>query len=168
MEITKDILDSTPDGKLEDLLLNYTVSKLGFINETKKYYEAFRSLPFGLQMVYATTKLEMEVHNGGFAQYFWNISGIFVEEAIEGYRKLGATEHARIVEIAYTAITQELPVFNKYRGLNTLEAFSEFRKESQLGSHNLDDQFFNIEKSEDVKELRIKYVKENWGEFVAA
>ena len=46
----------------------------------------------GQRAAYALTWTESEVGNGGFEQYFWNSTGMLLDEAIAGARLVGAEE----------------------------------------------------------------------------
>ncbi len=164
-QITKELLDKTSDDKLDGLISSYTILKIYSINEKEKYLEIFGELPLGVQTVYATNELEMEVHNGGFAQYFWNRSGLSYQEAIDGYQRIGAPEHAKIVEEAFDILGEELPIWGKYIKVGTLEAFAEYQKESKL-NFDLAQKFFRAEDKENTKDLRVEYIRANSKEFI--
>src|SRR5439155_4328400 len=81
--LTLEILKAVPDEKLEGAVLDHIRSKLG--DDYEHEYEIVTSLSKGFQMVHATSGVDAEVNNGGFNQYFWNSSGRFRMEALEGY-----------------------------------------------------------------------------------
>ena len=63
-------------------------------------YATTKSWTKGLQMLWATQLVDDEVNNGGFNQYFFNRSGQWAMEAIEGFRLIGVVERAEIVKAA--------------------------------------------------------------------
>jgi len=55
----------------------------------------------GQKALYTTTLFMREVDNGGLQQFFWNSSGIYSEEVLKGFRLLGMSLHAQILEQAF-------------------------------------------------------------------
>jgi hypothetical protein len=64
------------------------------------FLEGFERLPEPVRHLYAARWCDQEVCNGGFRQFFSNSTGVLAPEAIEGYRKIGLTECADLVEAA--------------------------------------------------------------------
>lgn len=64
-----------------------------------EYVAFFKSLPSEKRLIWATWRLQGEVDNGGFGQYFTNIEDdCYVEEALAGFTTLGATEHRQMLQ----------------------------------------------------------------------
>ncbi len=132
-------------------------------NDRQRLRQAVLSLTVGQQMVYTTRILEMEVSNGGFNQYFWNSSGQFAEEALAGYRLLGAERHATIVEAAIETQHKERTQQALYKALGTMEAFMASYETTELPS--LDDAFYRARREIDLTALRDDYIRRNPEEF---
>ncbi len=106
--------------------------------------------------------MEAEVNNGGFNQYFWNPSGEFALEAVEGLNAIDAKKSADLLKNAINIAIKEFPEMKKFRKKGTLEAFSESYKQTDLNV--LDNVFFKYE--ENLSKLRIKYIRNNSQLFI--
>ncbi|TMF80766.1 MAG: DUF4375 domain-containing protein [Chloroflexi bacterium] len=95
-------------------------------------YATTKSWTKGLQMLWATQLVDDEVNNGGFNQYFFNRSGQWAMEAIEGFRLIGVIERAEIVKAAVDQFFADAPTLRRYYQEHTLESFSESYKHTQL------------------------------------
>ena len=155
--LTPEILGKISDANLEYAIIDYVYSKIN--GNWEKEYAIVTSLPKSFQMVYSTDQLEGEVNNGGFNQYFWNSSGAFQNEALEGYKTLGATEHIEIVEEAIKIYQGIAPKIKKFKDKGTLEAFSESYKDNPLDK--CDEKFFKL----NAGPIRIKYIREHLDQF---
>lgn len=63
------------------------------------YVAFFKSLTPENRLIWATWRLQAEVDNGGFGQYFTNIEDdCYIEEALDGLTTLGASEHRDMLE----------------------------------------------------------------------
>jgi Domain of unknown function (DUF4375) len=152
-KLNPEILASIPDDKLEQAILDYVWTKVG------NNYEAERaivsSLSLGFMVVHATWGVEAEVNNGGFNQYFWNSAGQFADEAVEGYRAIGAAKHAELVAQAIALERTERDRMAEFKSRGTLEAFSESYESNPL--NELDTQFYELD--EDPRALRIEFIR---------
>lgn len=113
-------------------------------------------------VVYATWGVEAEVNNGGFNQYFWNPTGQFAEEGVEGYRAIGASRHADLVARAIAVERAERRRMETFKARNTLEAFSESYESNPLNV--LDREFYELD--EDPCPLRIAFIRNHPDLFV--
>ncbi len=118
------------DESVEQAILDFVEMKVG--RNSKRQYKIVTALPFGIQAVYTTYFLDAEVRNGGFNQYFWNSTGQFAIEALDGLRFFGATDHARLLEGAVQTYMREAPILTRFRMRNTLKAFSTSYKATSL------------------------------------
>ncbi len=159
--LTLEILKGLPDEKLESAVLDHINSKIG--EDYDNSFKIVTALSKGFQMVYATWWVEAEVSNGGFNQYFWNSSGQFRREALEGYKLIGAFEHEKIVADALTTYTSIEGELKKQQDKGTMEAFSESYKNNPL--NKLDDQFYALK--EDTSALRIKFIRAHLDLFLS-
>ncbi|HEY2082904.1 MAG TPA: DUF4375 domain-containing protein, partial [Verrucomicrobiae bacterium] len=145
---------------LEDAVVEYVGAKIGNNDEDER--KIVTSLSMGFQMVYTTMSLEAEVNNGGFNQYFWNSTGAFKNEALEGYKLLGASEHEKIIVEAIGIYNQHKDALDQQKAKGTLKAFSESYKDNPL--NKLDNQFYALK--EDASAMRIKFIREHPELFV--
>ncbi|CAN5394672.1 hypothetical protein BH09PSE1_BH09PSE1_02510 [soil metagenome] len=66
-------------------------------------------VPDAIRPLLVTQWVNSEVHNGGFAQLFFNSTGVLVPEAIAGFRTLGMPMIADIVSAATTIFPMPYP-----------------------------------------------------------
>ena len=92
-----------------------------------------RSLPTGVQAIYATWLVDAEVNNGGFNQYFFNSSGQYAGEALAGYELLEAEEYAAVMRSAIATFEIDRQRLAPYYEAHTLESFSESYRHTGLG-----------------------------------
>jgi hypothetical protein len=119
-------------------------------------------LPKAVSAIYVTTLLDNEVLNGGFHQYFWNSSGDFALMTLEGLERLGAPKHAAVLQSAIATFEAERAVFDRYRALDTSEAFNESVKHSTLGA--LDEQYYDLG-FDALTDIQASYIRSHLGEF---
>ena len=153
-------LGSIDDDHLEQAIIDYIDYKVAGRYEDE--YRIVTGLSKGFQAIYATWWVEAEVKNGGFHQYFWNSSGQFAMEAIEGFNAIGAPAMAGVMEDAVRMAIAEMPEMNKFREEGTIEAFAESYEHTNLGT--LDTRF--DEQDDDLSSLRIAYIRRNPELFV--
>jgi uncharacterized protein DUF4375 len=66
---------------------------------SEEYVAFFKSLPPQKRLIWATWRLQGEVDNGGFGQYFTNIEDdCYIDEALDGLTTLGASELRDMLE----------------------------------------------------------------------
>lgn len=70
------------------------------ITEPAKFFASTASVPRPVLLLYASHFFLSEVWNGGFLQFFWNSTGVFAPEAIEGFTVIGM---AKLAALAATA-----------------------------------------------------------------
>jgi hypothetical protein len=153
-------LISADDDTAESLVVEFVDEYLRQFPEDPA--TAFHSLPRGMQYVYATAMLEGEVENGGFNQYFYNVSSDYALEVLAGYRAIGAREHARIVHEAIGIFHRERWFHFRVKLRHSLDAFFDSYQYTQLSE--LDMSLFDLD--EDPVALRADYIRRNLDEFL--
>lgn len=148
-----EVIKLTPDDRLEATVMDYVLNKAG--RDPEKAKEPVAKMSKGMQMMYATWRLESELSNGGFNQFFWNDSGGFAPMALEGYKAIGAEKHAAVVQRALEMRKREEPMMREYQAKGTPDAFAESYKHTELGT--LDKEFSNM--SENASWLRVQYIR---------
>lgn len=81
-------------------------------------YAYLEHLSPGLQMVYATRHLEIEVRRDGFESYFGRAGGHLAVKAMQGYELIGAECHAALVEDALAVFLHPEPSSSAYAVLD--------------------------------------------------
>ncbi len=100
-----------------------------------------------------------EVNNGGFNQFFWNESRIYVSLARRAFRLLAATEHLALLDEAVARLEENVGRLEPYAERGTLEAFSESYGEAVFD--DLDRHYFEL----DSAPLLASYIRSHPGEF---
>ena len=144
------------DSDLAPAILEMVEKKVN--DDYEREFEIVTALSPGVRMVYATWFLEAEVANAGFLQYFFNSTGRFASEALEGYRLIGALQHADTVERAIKTFDQEKVTLKTVWEKSGLE--ESYRLSAMPG---LDDIFMGL--TEDVDALRNRYIREHLDAF---
>lgn len=160
-ELTKEIIENTSDDELEQVIFdNITIRMEG---DKRAEFDIVVSISKGQQMVYSTWAVEAEVNNGGFNQFYFNPSLQFAEMAVEGFKLIGAEKYSGLMKDAnriYEENKERLEEFDD----GTMESFSESYKDNPLNA--LDEKFYKLYDAENLKALKIKYIRENYKEFV--
>lgn len=113
-----------------------------------------RSLGDEERELLAVWRLDSEVNNGGFDQFYWNSSGDLAKEAVEGLTTIGAEERAAIVEAANSQFPSQRPSEDReerQKQLNSIQSSSG----SKLGS--LDTEYYTSK--EDIIKLFAEYLR---------
>jgi hypothetical protein len=155
-----ELLDAD-DDTAESLVVEYVDDYLRLFPENP--FSAFAKLPRGMQYVYATALLEGEVENGGFNQYFYNVSSDYALEALAGYQEIGAVEHAQIVRHAIEIFHRERWFHFRIKLRHSLDAFFDSYQYTQLSK--LDMSLFNLD--EDPVALRADYIRAHLDQFTS-
>lgn len=124
-------------------------------------YAEVKSWSKGLQMLWATQLVDDEVNNGGFNQYFFNDSGQFAIEAIEGFELIGARERAELVRRAVDQLSRDAPRLKEFYEPRTMDAFMESYRHTDLGA--IDNEWFD---AQEFFTPRTRYMREHAAEFV--
>lgn len=159
-------ISSIPNSELEFAVVNSVMNKIQ--SDYTREHEIVTNLSVGQQMVYTTWVVEAEVNNGGFNQYFFNTEGILANEALAGFKLLGATKHAMLLEKAMSIYPKEKAQLDQARQemqqAGTLHEFSSTYENSEFNA--LDDLFYAADAEEDTSKLTIRYIREHSEQFI--
>ena len=113
----------------------------------------------GQKALYTLTLFMREIDNGGFQQFFWNSSGIYSYEVLNGFRLIRMCDYYKIVEKAFN-------FFPKGKVPLKLEKRRKFLQKNEM---NLDDYFEplndEIYGEENLYPYFKKYIENNPDEF---
>ena len=150
--LTREVLDTTPDEKLEDKIIANINSKLGedFSNEKG----VLPALSKERQAIYYIYLIEMEVNNGGFDQFYLNkfvnhYGAYMFDKTSEAFQLVGATKFADLIRRADLVYKENKENFRDKEGL--------FEK--------LDQEFYNTYKQENLFELRTQFIRDHISAF---
>lgn len=158
--LTKEILDSIPDIALEQYVFDNIYQQLG--SETENELSKVQNLTKGQQAIFSVWWVEAEVNNGGFNQFYFNSSGQYAKMAVDGFQLFGASKFADLMKRAndvYEENRERLEEFDD----GSIESFSESYEDNPLNA--LDQEFYDLYKSEPLNELRIAYIRKHPNEF---
>ena len=113
---------------------------------------------------YIVQDMEVEVNNGGFAQYFFNDSGFYADELVSSFEKIGAMKTAEICKKAISIYGDEVPTNRDEREdvITPDDENEEERIEELL--NECDDAFFEYE--DDLVELNYQFILNNKESFL--
>ena len=159
-KITPEIITTIPDDKLEQAIMD----NIDTYFENGEHYtlDKISKLTKGQQAVFSTWWLEAEVNNGGFNQFYFNSSGQYAEMAEIGFKTIRAEKFSGLTLRANNIFTENKERLEEFDD-GTMESFSESYKDNPL--NDLDTEFYKLYDSENISELRIKYIRENNKEF---
>ena len=159
-KLSPEILTNIPDDKLEQAIMD----KIDTNFENGEHYtlDKISKLTKGQQAVFSTWWLEAEVNNGGFNQFYFNSSGQYAEMAEIGFKTIGAEKFLELTLRANNIFTENKERLEEFDD-GTMESFSESYKDNPL--NDLDTEFYKLYDSENISDLRIKYIRENNKEF---
>jgi hypothetical protein len=144
-ELTPEILQTIPDDKLCQAILDYVAAaiKKDWENDTTKVPQ----LGAGFSAVYFVSQLDVEVNNGGFNQFFFNDGQRAVELSKEGAEFMGMKELAGIVGKALAIAEREHAKMAKVKAKGTIEAFME--SDEDISFDEADDAFSKLDRDLD-------------------
>ena len=135
---------------------NFVVEMDKYIAEKCEYGDSIETLNAEQRILYITQALEMEVNNGGFAQFFFNSDGCLGNEIVSSFEKIGAMKTAEICKKAISIYGDKVPNDRDEREeiLTPDDEKEEERIEAIL--NECDDAFFEYE--EDLVELNYQFI----------
>ncbi len=160
-KLSPEILTNIPDDKLEQAIMDNIDTN--FENGEHYTLDKMSKLTKGQQAVFSTWWLEAEVNNGGFNQFYFNSSGQFAEMAEIGFKTIGAEKFSELTLRANSIFTENKERLEEFDD-GTMKSFSESYKDNPL--NDLDTEFYKLYDSENISDLRIKYIRENNKEFI--
>jgi tetratricopeptide (TPR) repeat protein len=156
--LTPAVIAEIPDDRLVQAVVDHVVD-FRVRGELARHREIVDALPPGQRWIYAMWQTDAEVSNGGFVQFFFNGSGDFALEALEGYRRIGAAGRVSILKRAVAALAGASPTRESLdKGL------AEFRASGRVsGIDGLDREWYEL--VEDDAAMKVKFIRANPGLF---
>ena len=167
-----DLIERLSDKELPDALWEHVRSSLEEHGpgDNRLNRAAVLGLPRGLRITFTLMHLDSELRNGGFYQYFTNLSGQFVRETLEDLRLIGAPDHADLLERAiavnrriesrYTFYRDRWVSPEPYLDRQAQEEFwSEIRKVFLPEFEPLESAFYQLEESGSLWQHFVRYVR---------
>lgn len=166
-ELTLDLINSTPDDELAELIFDAHWARWGkeFGGDTGRL---LASLPEGARYLCLTTIAEGQVSNGGFAQLYQNGYGYFAEDIVRAFDYFAAAEYAALTREAnqiYRKNRLLIWLFSGRTGLLLRHLFQRDLLPSKLPELELlDNHFYAMEG--DLAALRIAQIRLSPGSFL--
>jgi hypothetical protein len=133
-DLRQESLRAIKDVDLDDAIAWYVGERMRTSGLSRE--AVLRQEPAALKTFYLAWLLEAEVMNGGFNQYFWNVSQELVEQTPGALMRLGATQVADMVESAIARGREEASMRDAFKGQRTLQGFSDSYKLSKLDEYD--------------------------------
>ena len=146
---------------LFDIDKNDAIIKLvDLVSEKCQNGENLDALSGAEKSFYFNQCVEIEVNNGGFDQFFFNTSGNYAHETVQGLKDIGAEHTANIVQEAINIFPDATVPKDRVARWDVMEKISE---QNEYAWSKLDTQFY--EYVDDLNSLNLEFVRKNIGDF---
>jgi hypothetical protein len=95
-----------------------------------------------VRQVYAMSRLNVEVNNGGFSQFLYNGGGVWFDDAISGFEAAGLIEHRLVTVEAADAALAGIESLTAALRRPSIEAYATWAEGSGLGA--FDDRWYAL------------------------
>lgn len=158
--LTEQIIDTTSDDMLLEVVYDNLFRKLSAAYD--KEYEIVLSWNKSRQAIYMISRLEAEVNNGGYNQFYFNSSGQFAAALPEALKLVGATKFADLTERANSTFEKEKSKITEDQD-GTVEGFSKSYENNPL--NKFDEEFYKLNDVENLQKIQVDYIRKNKKEF---
>jgi len=158
--LTEQIIDTTSDNMLLEVVYDNLFRKLSAAYD--KEYEIVLSWNKSRQAIYMISRLEAEVNNGGYNQFYFNSSGQFATALPEALKLVGATKFADLTERANSTFVKEKSKITEDQD-GTVEGFSKSYENNPL--NKFDEEFYKLNDVENLQKIQVDYIRKNKKEF---
>lgn len=143
---------------------NFVIEMNQYIAEKCEYGDNMEALNEEQRILYITQALEMEVNNGGFSQFFFNSGGVFANELVSSFEKIGAVKTAEICKKAVSIFGDVIPTDrDEIQDIITPDDEKEEERIEEI-LNECDDAFFEYE--DDLVELNYQFIMNNKESFL--
>ena len=132
---------------------------------SKKGLEILQQVTRGQRALLALDWCQKEIRNGGFEQFFLNSTGVFANEALKGFRLIGADVYAKLLEKAMSIFSgSETPISRSKRS-RIIGSISKEKRDRFFDP--LETRFYELVNSSehDLEKYRAGYVRSHLDEF---
>ncbi len=154
--LTEQIIDTTSDENLLQVIFDNLSEKLP--TDFEKEYETVMSWNKSRQAIYMIWILEAEVNNGGYNQFYFNVSGQFHKHLPNALRLMGAKKFADMTTRANNTFEKENSKITQYQD-GTLEGLSKSYEDNPL--NKFDDEFGDLYETENLEHLQVNYIRKH-------
>lgn len=153
-------LSSISDHELASSIIYHVIDNVvgrDWANE----FKLVCNLPIGFIHIYSIFKLDSQVNNGGFHQFFTNESRLFAESAHLAYMGVGAIKASEIIRNVIVEAAKENDLRTAVNNTGTVESFVKSYDQTKLSSF---DKLY-YECIDDLDQLQIIYIRNNYSHF---
>lgn len=142
---------------------NFIAAMHVYIGEKCKYGDEMEALNSEQRVFYITQALESEVNNGGFSQFFLNSDGVFANELVASFERIGAKKAAEICKNALSIFGNEIPTDRDV--IQEIISTDDENEEERIDEilEKCDDAFFEYE--DDLTQLNYQFIIDNKDSF---
>lgn len=159
--LTEQIIDTTSDDMLLEVVYDNLFRKLSPAYD--KEYEIVLSWNKSRQAIYMISRLEAEVNNGGYNQFYFNSSGQFAAALPEALKLVGATKFADLTQRANSTFEKEKSKITEAQD-GTVEGFSKSYENNPL--NKFDEEFYKLNDVENLQKIQVDYIRKNKKDFI--
>lgn len=159
--LTEEIIDTTSDENLLQVVFDNLSEKQPADYENE--YETVMSWNKSRQAIYMIWALEAEVNNGGYNQFYFNLSGQFYKNLPDVLKLVGANKFADLTKRANETFEKENTKISQHQD-GTLEGFSKSYNDNPLNKY--DDEFYDLYKTENLQQIQVDYIRKNKTDFI--
>lgn len=162
--LLKSQIEGMDNGKAAWAVIEPLWSAVDFSKGRKHVTETLSRATEGQKLLFAVDWCQKEVRNGGFEQFFLNSAGMIWQEALAGFRAIGAVDYADLLQKALGVFAGEVPTSKKERAKLLRSVPKQAREELFVP---LDTQFFRLLNKEDtnLESFRARYIYAHPREF---
>lgn len=158
--LSEQTIDTTSDDMLLEVVYDNLFRKLSAAYD--KEYEIVLSWNKSRQAIYMIGRLEAEVNNGGYNQFYFNSSGQFATALPEALKLVGATQFADLTERANSTFEKEKSKITEDQD-GTVEGFSKSYENNPL--NKFDEEFYKLNEAKNLQKIQVDYIRKNKNEF---
>ncbi|SCY97441.1 DMP19 family protein [Flavobacterium caeni] len=111
--------------------------------------------------VYRIGILNQQVMNGGFIQYFDNGYGIFAQETVEDFKRIGAHLSFEILNRCLTLINPKGYEAERFFELVSNQEYESYESLFTKELNELDRKYFNLDDDENLEDLLAAYLRQS-------
>jgi hypothetical protein len=160
-ELTSRIVDLVPDDDLLQVVFDNLCANMP--DDYTKEYDTVMNWNKSRQAVYMIWLLEMDVHNGGHNQFYFNPSGQFYRHLPDALKLIGANKHADLMQRANETFEKDNITITRHQD-GTLEGFCKSYENNPL--NDFDDEFYEADNEEDLTRAMTDFIKRNKHDFI--
>lgn len=158
--LTEQTIDTTSDDMLLEVVYDNLFRKLSAAYD--KEYEIVLSWNKSRQAIYMISRLEAEVNNDGYNQFYFNSSGQFATALPEALKLVGATQFADLTERANSTFEKDKSKITEDQD-GTVEGFSKSYENNPL--NKFDEEFYKLNEAKNLQKIQVDYIRKNKNEF---